>query len=179
MGRAPIIEDRYYADRTNPLIIVRPWSVEPRAVHLDVIHRMHRDQAPDDTMGKSAFRAQFKLITPEPPCDPARYYTVDLCQCCMVMLANGDGCQCGDDTRQHPAGLMGNLVDEEITLGALAEEHDSKCPVNVYGSHSPLPGEFECDCETDTFSGVPCDGCGTHLAGERRKATGWVKAPAE
>jgi hypothetical protein len=69
---------------------------------------------------------------------------------------------------------MGRLESDHITLGSLAEEHDSACPVNIYGTHAPLPGDFECDCERDEFSRSQCDGCGTWLAGVREAATGWL-----
>lgn len=72
-------------------------------------------------------------------------YRAELCDCCLVWLANNDdsGCAgtCGPD--DHPEGLMGqwNDVNGQVVPGDESDRH--------------------------AFSTVQCDGCGTHLAGTR------------
>lgn len=106
------------------------------------------------------------------------HYTLDLCGCCYMALVNGEPCDCADDTEQHPNGLMGNCgADEEITPGVFASQHGKDCLTYLLDS-ADVPGDYECECERDDFSSVPCGGCGTYLAGEREKATGWIRRGA-
>lgn len=35
----------------------------------------------------------------------------------------------------------------------------------------PVPGDYECDCETSLFSTSQCEGCGSYLHGERHAMT--------
>lgn len=109
------------------------------------------------------------------PAQYSGYYVADLCRCCYVALVNGDPCECADDTGQHPKGLMGRLDGAEVTPGLFAEEHDSRC-LRYLLDDADVPGEYECECETETFSHAWCDGCGSTLHGERHKATGWILA---
>lgn len=59
-----------------------------------------------------------------------------------------------------------SLIDEdsEVSAGMMWEEHECD---------RPSWDEGECDCETVTFSGAPCDGCGSYLAGSRHALTLW------
>lgn len=43
----------------------------------------------------------------------------------------------------------------------------------------PVPDDYECDCETNTFSTSQCEGCGSHLAGERHAMTLFKIPPRE
>jgi hypothetical protein len=96
-----------------------------------------------------------------------------VCVCCFIAHVNGDGCPCGDDEEQHPAGLMGEFEGMEVTTGMLYSEHESDCLFRTMGGDTP--GNYECECETINFSHSPCDGCGTHLYGERHAVGGWLK----
>lgn len=84
-----------------------------------------------------------------------------VCQCCYVALVNGEECYCGNaDNEQHPSELMSELADYEPTPGTL--EHAEGCE------------REDCDCEDIPFSHSQCDGCGSHLYGERHAVTGWI-----
>lgn len=71
--------------------------------------------------------------------------TVNLCDCCLVMLANGDRSGCDEYcTREdHPADLCAQLA-------------------MVAPGMTVVPGD-----DHDEFSRVPCDGCASLLAGGR------------
>lgn len=88
-----------------------------------------------------------------------------VCQCCMLNHANGE-CGCGayygEDPDHDPLGLVDN---SQITMGVLSDEHSCGDPDNVYD---------ECDCETNTSSTSPCQGCGSWLHGERHAMTLWL-----
>lgn len=162
-----ILEDRYYARKGDPLAIAYVWDLG-RMVHIDAVH----GDVPSESWGRAAFRREFALIEPEPECDGSRYWIGELCECCFIALVNGDGCQCPEDDEEcHPSGLIGKLADDHVTPGSLAQEHDSRCPVSIYGRS--VDG-FECDCERSEFSTSQCDGCGTYLAGRRESVTGWL-----
>lgn len=90
-----------------------------------------------------------------------------VCPCCFILHCNGDRCECPSE--DHPDGLMGLFEGLELTAGMLREEHADDC-FNPYDE-----SEYECDCETDSFSRSSCDGCGSHLGGERHAMTGWIK----
>lgn len=96
-------------------------------------------------------------------------YTVTLwvCQCCMLIHANGECCvsdEHGGDSRE-PLSLIGE--DDGLALGMGYEFHAETCTEEVRESDG-------CDCERDTFSWTSCDGCGSWLAGERHAMTLFV-----
>lgn len=71
---------------------------------------------------------------------------VNICQCCLMALANGDESGCRDfwnhrdgEGKDHPAGLMGKLEGYWVA-----------------------PGDGEA-----FFSTSECDGCGDRLHGDR------------
>lgn len=69
-----------------------------------------------------------------------------------------------EDWRPAPDREPLNLIpeDAEVTTGLLWGEHAEDCP-----------NRAECDCEHDTFSWSPCDGCGSTLGGTRDALTVW------
>lgn len=92
-------------------------------------------------------------------------YRLLICTDCLLHLANGE---CGDchetteDVDAHDREPMG-LVTDHVTLGMLYEYHS--CEREEY--------DEGCDCEDYGFSWSSCDGCGSHLGGDRFYATGW------
>jgi hypothetical protein len=86
-----------------------------------------------------------------------------VCQCCMLVLANGECC-----AETHDAEPMNKFDDIHATLGMLKEEHADECD-----------GEGACDCERKDFSWSSCDGCGSILGGERHAVTGWIPKTEE
>lgn len=99
-----------------------------------------------------------------------------VCICCYVLLVNGDGCDCpkGD----HSEGLLSQFVDMEVTPGMTWEEHERDCErYKACGQFELIPGDYDCDCEHNSFSWSPCGGCGSELGGERYAVTGWTPVP--
>lgn len=68
------------------------------------------------------------------------------CPCCTLMACNGDTCDCGDDPRNHPAGLVGAVGD----CTHLVPDFDSESGRGI-----------------EDFTWRGCDGCGSHLGGSR------------
>jgi hypothetical protein len=99
--------------------------------------------------------------------------TGHICVDCLMLLANGDWpCDMSEselaEYRQaiesHPNYSL------EMTLGHLCDSPDSNC------WHAGKPCEDDCDCERDDFSTMPCDMCGSYLAGSREDVTIWWDA---
>ncbi|MGJ3559669.1 hypothetical protein ACR6C2_17000 [Streptomyces sp. INA 01156] len=87
--------------------------------------------------------------------------------------ANGE---CGDCHREegHEGGEPLSLVDyRRSALGMGYEEHNEECL--RYSMGSDAPGDYECDCEENTFSTSSCDGCGSYYHGARYAMTEWKK----
>jgi len=99
-----------------------------------------------------------------------------VCVHCFIHLVNGDCTEpdtCPGSHREptpddhDPLHLFGDMP---ITPGMLFSEHS--CGKEAMQDVHP---DFECDCETNTFSWSSCDGCGSSLGGERHAVTGWIK----
>lgn len=92
--------------------------------------------------------------------------TIWVCQCCMLNHANGE-CGCGayygEDPDHDPLSLVDN---SKITMGMAHEEHSEEC--------EQLDDLDDCDCETNTYSTSPCQGCGSWLHGKRYAMTLWI-----
>lgn len=86
-----------------------------------------------------------------------------VCTDCILVLANGETGEIPDG-QPEPWALWPN-ESRLITPGG---EHHEECP---NGPDSTTRGEQDCDCGVLTFSTSSCDGCGSHLAGERYSAT--------
>lgn len=99
--------------------------------------------------------------------------TLWVCQCCLMMAANGECCydsQHGGDGATPLANVEGHSFP-----GMAWEEHDGECAFNVDGGNAP--DGYECDCETVTFSKSQCEGCGSYLYGARHALTTWDLEP--
>lgn len=53
------------------------------------------------------------------------------------------------------------------THDADCEEHGDNSDQHHDQSDHDYPDDYECDCETNTFSTSQCEGCGSYLHGER------------
>lgn len=94
-----------------------------------------------------------------------------VCQCCMLSHANGECC--ADDEHGGDGIAPWSDVDDRysVTMGLLPVEHHYSCAVYEAGK---FPSDYDgCDCERDSFSSWPCEGCGSSLAGERWAFTLW------
>lgn len=94
-----------------------------------------------------------------------------VCICCFSMLVNGEPCDCGEQGydadgigKSHPFSLMELLKDDEPTPGLMRYDHCTGCPEGG-----------DCGCDAWDFSWQACQGCGSHLGGERHAVTGWIK----
>lgn len=105
------------------------------------------------------------MMTTEQPAHIRDAYTIWVCQCCMLVHANGECCpddEHGGDSREPLSSIS---PDDGLAMGMGAEEHSEDCEVFKQGTHSIT--DYECDCETNTFSTSQCEGCGSYLHGER------------
>lgn len=97
--------------------------------------------------------------------------TIWVCQCCMLIHANGECCSDdvhGGDSRE-PLSAIGDGVS--VTAGMLWSEHADDCPNRAAESWVA-----ECDCERMTFTWSGCEGCGSTLGGERHALTLWSES---
>lgn len=69
-------------------------------------------------------------------------HELSVCRCCLLMVANDEGCDCSVDPDQHP--------------------HDVACFPHLGTLVSIVADGAELG-----FCSTECDGCGTHLAGDR------------
>lgn len=92
-----------------------------------------------------------------------------VCQCCMLVHANGECCADDEGHDKEPWALIEGK-DHTVTMGLLAKEHHEECEVFKTGGY---PVNYECDCAENTFSTSQCEGCGTYMHGERHAFTLW------
>lgn len=95
--------------------------------------------------------------------------TIWVCVDCMMHHANGECGSCHDDVHGHDKEPLSAIGDAHPAAGMAYEEHAEDCLKHTMGSDAP--GDYECECETDTFSRSQCGGCGSYLHGERHALT--------
>lgn len=107
-------------------------------------------------------------------------WTLRVCVCCMLTAANGECCDRDDHGGDGNIPLSLIEPGQHVVPGTGWEDHDTSCLTHLINScksaHPELewpdvPGDYECDCETDTYSTSQCDGCGSWLHGERHGMT--------
>lgn len=100
----------------------------------------------------------------------AEHWTHWVCDNCMFHHANGE---CGDchSEEGHEYEPLSGVDYTKVSLGMMSEEHSEGCLRHTMGSD--VPGDYECDCEQNTFSTSSCDGCGSHYHGQRHAMTEW------
>lgn len=85
------------------------------------------------------------------------------------LAANGYDQEIGHTPDRPPLGL----IDGRVLVGLPATDHAPDCPVwcgDPNRADVPVAGA-ECECEHDTFSSRPCEGCGSRYAGTREAVT--------
>lgn len=108
------------------------------------------------------------------------YGTIWVCVCCMLSHANGECC--ANDQHGGDGNVPLSSIEAPFTVAAGMgwEDHDDECLTHVINDVKArfpemdwpdVPGDYECDCETDTFSKSQCEGCGSWLHGERHAMT--------
>jgi hypothetical protein len=96
------------------------------------------------------------------------YGTIWVCQCCMLAHANGECCaddQHGGDGCEPLSAIEAPFT---VAMGMAYEEHAEDCETHIQNG---APDNYECDCETNTYSTSQCEGCGSYLHGERHAMT--------
>jgi hypothetical protein len=98
---------------------------------------------------------------------------IDICQCCLLLLANGICCEPDDCGTADRLAQRWPATDWHITLGKTTDEcgHDWRDPEDQE-AHSE-------GCEQHGFSWRACEGCGSNLGGDRYAATTWRNVPSE
>lgn len=97
------------------------------------------------------------------------YGTIWVCQCCMLAHANGECC---DNERHGGDGnepLSAIEAPFTVAMGMAYSEHTEGCLRRAL--RGDTPSDYECYCETNTYSTSQCEGCGSYLHGERHAMT--------
>lgn len=94
------------------------------------------------------------------------YGTIWACVDCMLHHANGECGSCHEGHDEEPLSAIGDGF--HVAMGMAREEHSEDCETRIYNG---APDNYECNCETDTFSTSQCEGCGSYLHGERHAMT--------
>lgn len=95
------------------------------------------------------------------------YGTIWVCVDCLMHHANGECGSCHDDGHdEEPLSSIGDGF--HVAMGMGYEEHAEDCETRI---HNGAPADYECDCETNTYSASQCEGCGSYLHGERHAMT--------
>lgn len=96
--------------------------------------------------------------------------TVWVCVGCLILEANGENIGDGGDGIEPLAKVS---PPYRLTPGVGWEDHESDCLIRKDAHRGNVPGDYECECETNTYSTSQCDGCGSFLHGERHAMTLW------
>jgi hypothetical protein len=96
------------------------------------------------------------------------YGTIWVCVCCLFSHANGECCD-SDEHGGDSCEPLSALDGFQPALGMAYEEHEEDCLFHTMGSDAP--DDYECECETNTYSTSQCEGCGSYLHGERHAMT--------
>jgi hypothetical protein len=92
-------------------------------------------------------------------------FTIWVCQCCMLVAANGECC----DEHVDGQGVLSRIAEGyRVTLGSSSEEHRDTC--------TSVDRREGCDCDYIDLSQSWCEGCGSTLHGERHALTVWVES---
>lgn len=112
---------------------------------------------------------------------PESHGTIWVCQCCMLTHANGECCSL--DETGHSDGcepLSAIEAPFTVAMGMGWADHEDDCLTHVIRDLEArfpdvdwpdVPGDYECECETNTFSTSQCEGCNSYLHGERHAMT--------
>lgn len=109
------------------------------------------------------------------------YGTIWVCSDCLHHHANGECGSCHDDEHGHDEEPLSSIEPPfTVAMGMGHEDHDENCLTHIIRGlkedHPDLdwpdvPDDYECECETNTYSTSQCEGCGSYLHGERHAMT--------
>lgn len=113
---------------------------------------------------------RWSYLPPVQPVTPVESLgTIWVCGDCLHHHANGECGSCHDDEHGHDKEPLSAIeAPNTVAMGMAYEEHAEDCEVRIQGQ---WPDNYECDCETNTFSKSQCEGCGSYLHGERHALT--------
>lgn len=94
--------------------------------------------------------------------------TIWVCQCCMLVTANGECCDNDQHDGFEPLSLSGL---DNMVPGLIYSEHDDNCLLHPSTIPVHVRSDYECYCEKKDFSWSSCEGCGSSLGGERHAMT--------
>ncbi len=97
-------------------------------------------------------------------------YTIHVCQCCMLMHANGECCADDSHGGDGIEPLSDISPDDGLAMGMGSDEHAEGCLQRTLGWDG-IPSDYECECERNNFSTSRCEGCGSYLHGSRYAMT--------
>lgn len=107
-------------------------------------------------------------------------WTIWVCVCCYFAHHNGECCDRDDHGGDGVQPLSAIGTGYELFSGIGWRDHSDDCLTNTTNrlredhpeEECPdVPDDYECECETYTFSKSQCDGCGSWLYGERHGMT--------
>jgi len=90
--------------------------------------------------------------------------TLWVCVDCIMHAASGECGSC-HSSQGHDREPLNKIDYRSSAMGLTQGEHECDDPENP---------NYECDCETVTFSLSQCQGCGSYLHGERHAMTEWL-----
>jgi hypothetical protein len=95
--------------------------------------------------------------------------TIWVCIDCLLHHANGECGSCHDGVHGHDKEPLSAIeAPFTVAMGMAYAEHAEDCETRIQGSQ---PDNYECDCETNTYSTSRCEGCNSYLHGERHALT--------
>ncbi len=125
------------------------------------------------------------VVSPAEVSLPTNYHSrIWLCHDCYFTHHGFDlpcepGCatETGDDCNCRVSDPLSDIPYQfHITDGMLNALHDESCLIHIHGRGTDfVPDDYECSCDTIDFSTRDCDGCRSHLAGERHAVTLWFR----
>jgi hypothetical protein len=94
---------------------------------------------------------------------------IRVCIDCLLMLANGEATADRPTDEPEPLALWMGYGYDVVPGG----EHAEDCP-----NRDSLTRDVDCDCDDKGFTQSSCEGCGSHLHGDRYAATVFAASDA-
>lgn len=91
---------------------------------------------------------------------------ISVCSDCMILDANGEAPQDRDPNEPEPWSAL--PFGYQATMGG---DHNEDCPNRL--PYNERPDDIDCDCGDLGYRQSSCDGCGSHLHGDRYQYTLW------
>ena len=99
--------------------------------------------------------------------------TLGFCDDCHLYLHGYSAEELGREPNSEAPEPLSRVDECDISAGLMLTEHEETCENRAAGEHLT-----DCSCEEPWFSWSPCQGCGSHLGGDRYPVTLWLKESA-